>query len=392
MKGTKKLIQVKKGRVKENYLVTQSNKFIEAMYRMGLTAKKLMVCMISQIEPQDEDFKFYMIPVSDFKALAKITGRTDYFEVLTKVAKEFRNQDITIKDGSQKINVSLVTAVKEDKASKMVGIRFDKELKPYLLDIKAEFTRYQIKNVMELNSVYSIRLYELLKQYEHTDRREREEQLDDLRNKLGVEPNKYQRYHDFKRKVLEVAAKEIPEKTDIGFTYKERKAGRRVNWIIFTIKPRKKMFVDDGKGEEIDTADVYSPRDCPEEVLKWIPEKYRTHHDVLRDTVKYCETHGQSYVVQKVAYTVKMKPERFPAYLGNALKKNLGADFDPHQMKLFEESKAPLSMPGMTVIYNDEEYTIDENGCLWPESGGCMPPGRVNELIENGQIKISTVD
>lgn len=381
------MVPVKTGRVRENHLVTQSNKLIEAMYRMGLTAKKLMVCMISQVEPDDEDFKYYMIPVNDFKRLAKIKGRTDYFKVLVQAARELRAKDIIIIEQDDRINVGLVSAVKENKKQKMIGIRFDKELKPYLLNIKSEFTRYPIRYVMGMRSVYSIRLYELLKQYEKTNKKERKFSVHDLREKLGVEPHKYKRYFDFKRKVLDVAEREIPEQSDIGFVFEEIKQGRAVKFIKFIITPRKKVFVDDGQGVELDTADIISIEDIPEEILKYIPMNYRTSRDVLRDIVMYLNKHGKSYVLQKVAYTAKMNWTNYSAYLGNVLKKNLGADYDPNQMKLFSDPYEK-SKPGMRVEYSGKEYTIDESGCIWPDSGGCMAPGRIDELIKAGEIKL----
>lgn len=379
-------IPVKKGRVRETHLVTQSNKLIEAMYKMGLTAKKLMVCMISQVEPGDEDFKYYMIPVDDFKKLANIRGRTNYFKILVEAARELRAKDVIIIEGDDQINVGLVSAVKENVKSKMIGIRFDKELKPYLLNIKSEFTRYPLKHVMGMKSVYSIRLYELLKQYERTKQKERTIALHELRKMVGVDEKKYKRYNDFKRNVLEIAEKEIPEQTDIGFIFEEIKQGRAVKFIKFIIKPRKKAFIDDGSGE-IDTADLFSKNEIHPDVLKWIPLEYRSHHDVLRDIKNYTQTHSVSYVIQKAAYTAKQKPNNFAAYLGNALKKNLGAEFDPYQMELFADAAKIKS--GTKLIYQGAEYKVDESGCIWPESGGCMPIGRLRELFKEGKIKIA---
>jgi len=393
MKRKKKdSVPVKKGRVRETHLVTQSNKLIEAMYKMGLTAKKLMVCMISQVEPGDEDFKYYMIPVEDFKALANIRGRTNYFKVLVEAARELRAKDVIIIEGDDQINVGLVSAVKENVKSKMIGIRFDKELKPYLLNIKSEFTRYPLKHVMGMKSVYSIRLYELLKQYERTKQKERTIELYELRKMVGVEQNKYKRYNDFKRNVLEIAEKEIPEQTDIGFVFEEIKQGRAVKFIKFTIQARKQVFIDDGQGEEIDLADLHSASEIPEEALKWIPVEYRSNHDVLRDISKYKKTHGIPYVVQKIAFTAKQQPNDFAAYFGNALKKNYGTEFDPNQMELFDNEPSVDVKPGTKLTYKGKEYTVDKLECIWPESGGCMAPGRIKELIHKGEIEIICIN
>ena len=85
-----------------------------------------------------------------------------------------------------------------------------------------------------MNSVYSIRIYELLKQYERI--RKRKLTLEELRYFLGIEKEKYIQYGHLKNKVLLVAQKEINEKTDIQFTFNEIKTGRKVTGFEFDIK------------------------------------------------------------------------------------------------------------------------------------------------------------
>jgi plasmid replication initiation protein len=66
-----------------------------------------------------------------------------------------------------------------------IDIRFDPFLRPYLLELKKEFTSYKLENVIKLKSSYAIRIYELLMQYEKI--RERTILLSDLRKMLGAE-------------------------------------------------------------------------------------------------------------------------------------------------------------------------------------------------------------
>jgi plasmid replication initiation protein len=86
---------------------------------------------------------------------------------------------------------------------------------------------------MRLRSVYSIRIYELLKQYQRIGKITIT--IDGLRSMLGIEPKEYHLYGDFKRFVILVAHKEINEKTDISFEFREKKLGRKVNEIEFII-------------------------------------------------------------------------------------------------------------------------------------------------------------
>ncbi|MCR2042680.1 replication initiation protein [Anaerosalibacter massiliensis] len=118
--------------------------------------------------------------------------------------------------------------------SKELGLYIDKDLIPYILDLKKNFTRYQIENILQLRSSYSVRIYELLKQYESIE--ERKINIKDLREYLGIE-EEYERFYDFERSVLKVSKKEINKFTDIKINYEKIKKGRKIIAIKFTIQP-----------------------------------------------------------------------------------------------------------------------------------------------------------
>ncbi|MCP4744701.1 MAG: replication initiation protein [Desulfobacteraceae bacterium] len=376
-----------KKRIKSNALVTKSNKLIEAHYKLTSQEQKLVLAIVSLINPKDADFQEYMIPVEDYKRIMDVKGK-GYSGRLRQKARALMSTPLSIpRDHGGRLLINWFSSIEEYPQKGSVGICFDPKLKPFLLSLRANFTKYELQYAAKLSSSYSIRLYELLKQYENTDTKQREFEFEDLKKILGCQ-NRYKAYSNFKLRVLEAAKKELVTKTDISFTYKVRKLGRRVNWIIFIIKPRKKAFIDDGQGE-IDSADIYSPSDVPAKVLKFIPEKHRYHQNVLRDIMTYVHTHGIAYVIQKVAYTVKQKPKDFAAYLGNALKRNFGGDFDPYQMQLFEEV-SPSVTPGMRVLYEGQEYTVHEGPVIYPKTGGCQPlhPGPLAILLNEGKVQI----
>lgn len=96
------------------------------------------------------------------------------------------------------------------------------------------FTKYLLTQTASLNSVYSVRLYELLIQW----RQAKQTPVFDLmmfRGQLGVESHEYKNMCDFKKRVLNPALKEINHKTDIHSTYEQSKNGRVVNGFKFTV-------------------------------------------------------------------------------------------------------------------------------------------------------------
>jgi len=100
----------------------------------------------------------------------------------------------------------------------------------YLLEnvirLEWNYTQYFFKNIINLNSVFSIKIYELLQQI-HSKNNYREYEIEELKEILGVK-DKYKLYWHFKSKVLKVAEKEIKEKTDLSFYFIEYKQIRKV--------------------------------------------------------------------------------------------------------------------------------------------------------------------
>ena len=220
----------------ENYLVTQGNNLIEARHKKPLTAReqKIILTMVSMIEPSDKDFKDYMISIRDFHEMLGLGGREHYTEIKTVVESLMTKVvEIPLEDKGWLMTHWVSTARYID-GSGVIQLRFAPELKPYLLQLKTVFTSYKLNNILSLKSVYAIRLYELMKKWQQLARWECS--IDSLRGKLGATNKSYNLYGNFKNKILIPAIKELNEQTDIFIQYKEVKKGRKVDAIEFIIR------------------------------------------------------------------------------------------------------------------------------------------------------------
>jgi plasmid replication initiation protein len=226
--------------VSRDKFVTKSNKLIEANYKLGVVEQKVILCLASNIQPTDSDFKTYTLSIKEFTHLLGLKGTPKYTE-LRKITKELMQKVFEIRIDKKVIQVSWLSYVAYNESEGTIDIRFDPFLRPYLLELKREFTSYKLENVVKLKSSYAIRIYELLKQYEKI--KERTFLLSDLRKLLGVD-NLYPAYGNFKQRVLIPAQKELQKKTDISFELEEIKNGRRVVKIKFIIQTVKSKQVD----------------------------------------------------------------------------------------------------------------------------------------------------
>lgn len=59
---------------KTNNLVTKSNMLIEANYKLGVVEQKIILCLASNIQPTDSDFKTYTLPIKEFSKLLGLSG------------------------------------------------------------------------------------------------------------------------------------------------------------------------------------------------------------------------------------------------------------------------------------------------------------------------------
>lgn len=217
-----------------NKAVTKSNALIEANYKLSTLEQKIILYLISQIHKDDDDFKMYRLPIQEFSEMLGYRGSPKYTE-LREITKNLMRKVLEIREGQKLKQLSWVSYVEYDERSGFVSLSFDPRLKPYLLQLKREFTTYRLKNVMELKSSYSIRMYELLKRWQYM--KEVEIALDDLRMMVGA-ADKYHQYHNFKKRVLTPAKQEILEKTDIWFKYQEVRKKRKVMALRFYIQEK----------------------------------------------------------------------------------------------------------------------------------------------------------
>ncbi|MBW1615605.1 MAG: replication initiation protein [Deltaproteobacteria bacterium] len=221
------------------YNVIQSNRLIEAAYRLTLQEKRLILILISVIDKNDSDFKTYRLKAAEIANFLNIR-RDSYYAELQKITKNLLTKALTINEPDGALYVNWFSAAKYKNNEGYVEFDFSPRLKPYLLLLQKEFTRYSIKKIIQLKSLYSMRIYELLKQYENTEHKTRVIQIDDLRKKLGlieldgkkIIRTKFARYGDLKKNILKPAQAEL-HKIGFFFQFTEQKNSRKVDRIKF---------------------------------------------------------------------------------------------------------------------------------------------------------------
>ncbi|MBT2687781.1 replication initiation protein [Bacillus sp. ISL-47] len=284
------MLLTEKVEANKDNLVTKSNMLIEANYKLGVVEQKIILCLASNIHPADSDFTTYTLPIKEFTHLLGLKGTPKYTE-LRRITKELMQKVFEVRISRKVIQVSWLSYVAYNETEGTIDIRFDPFLRPYLLELKREFTSYKLENVVKLKSSYAIRLYELLKQYERLQ--ERMFYLCELRKMLGAE-DIYPAYGNFKQRVLVPAQKELEKKTDISFQIEEIKAGRKVEKVKFIIQSVKKnkseqLTLFEENLEEFKFSSTFAAR------VKKLGLRMGT--SISDKTIKNWEKFGQDYVL-----------------------------------------------------------------------------------------------
>jgi plasmid replication initiation protein len=286
--------------------VVKSNDMVEAHYRLSLNEQKIIYAMISRIRPDDADFKPYKFTIEEITEMLGVSG--EYHAEIRKIAKGLLVKTLHIHNQEEQsyLDVCWLSASKYYYGKGYIELEFSPMLKPYLLQLKEKFTVLKLKNVMLLNSGYSIRIYELLKQYQRIG--SREFTVDELKKILGITANEYKLYNHFKDRVLLTAQRELAAKTDIRFDFTEKKTGRAVTGLRFyvisrmTEVPTDAIEVESTVLDEHDLA-VSKLSAYEQDLFKRLQATYKLSKKQAHEVVTtYLSREGRGYVEALLTY------------------------------------------------------------------------------------------
>jgi plasmid replication initiation protein len=220
-----------------HYPVIKKNIINSAKFDISLSEYRIILAALSKITKFDTDFYIIEFTINEFNNIFynkdKISG--SLYDSVRKACKSLVSRTIILENENNLKAFQWVSLIEYDKNTSMIKIRFHEELKDFVLfyAINKEYTKYMLSNIARMNSVYTVRLYEILKQYEKIGKIEFK--IDKLKNILGINANKYPIYANLKNRILDIAQEEMIKKSDIYFVFHEVKYGRKITGVNFTI-------------------------------------------------------------------------------------------------------------------------------------------------------------
>lgn len=270
----------------KNNLVEKSKSLVWAKFKDYTAGElRLLEVYLSRINPRDPEsslVKFTLSEYRDFLGIKRLDVRTVKPQI-----NHFLGNVVSIPIDKEKgtfESYTLFTKASVDidplTNSYMVSIGCNPELRPVFFNIaESGYVRYRLKYTSQMRSQYSIQLYSILRDWLNNGRSSHEINLFKLRDQLGVAENLYPVYKDFRRRVLDVAATEINEVSDLRVSYEPVIVSKKAVAVIFRVKLKshdthleadfKDVSHQTSNNLKEDKKAVRKPRSAPYEDVEW---------------------------------------------------------------------------------------------------------------------------
>lgn len=249
-----------------SYQVVKANEIIQkARYDLNITELKALAYIFSKIKPTDTQLQEYTFSIKEYCQVCGLDYKNGgNYKYIKSTIKALRDKSFWLMDEKgNEVLIGWLQKVRINKGSGKISVLLDSDLQKYVIGLFGNYTQYELLSTLPMKSSYSFRIYELLKSYafqkQHTF------YIDDLKKQLTA--TNYVNFKDFRKYVLEVAAKEINLYTDIEVSWEPIYKGRKVIQVKFQIMQR------DSWGRFITATKATQELDGQMSIFDYMPEE-----------------------------------------------------------------------------------------------------------------------
>lgn len=290
--------------------VRQHNAITTARYEMSACEMDIVFAMLSKLTGQDKPGTMYQIRVQELEML---TGRQWNYKQLLESTEQLNTRIYHIEDKTKLLQVSLLASAEYLKGRGIIELEISEKMRPYLIDLKSNFTSYRLQAALSLTSKFAKRIYQLASQWKDVGETktytiDEFKYMLNLKDPKGKEPEQYTQISTLQRDVLKVATSQINERTDLNVSFELLKKGRaydRVKFYVNSQVPKQLLIpfdvpADDAKvqmaRQHLEKLEIKDPK-----LIDWI----------LSDPKKLAELFSFTYKLK----TDKIKADRNPGGL-----------------------------------------------------------------------------
>ena len=336
---------------RDPFRVIKGNPLIEAKFELTPIQTKLFLFLLAKLDTTKNSFEPMIVVVKDFQKFIGSKGDSLYHHLKKEVEKMIGKR-VYYKDDGVELNSSLISGYMYLEKEGAFLVEFPSLLKPYLLQLKENFTVIDIRNILGLDSSYAMRFYEICKEKERF--KTFEYTVEHLKEMFSIE-NKYKNYFDFKVKVIVQARNELKENSELYFDFDEIKQGKKVVSLRFKVIKNKKNL------QQIDDTSLFGPTNATEILVNEIFELVKNHHISLRTVELWFEKFPFIQIKKGVDYTLneykKGKVKDVASYLQKMVAtSNLEpAAEKPEQIKKRQQQKAESELKAQLADQEEQK-------------------------------------
>jgi plasmid replication initiation protein len=271
-------------------IIKQSNDLIEARYKFDIWETRIFTSVLSLIHREDEDFKVYRVYLHDVIHEFDINNHRayEYLRIATKSLLEKVIHFNYEENGAERTTLYhllstadyMTAIIEEDKRHlhEYFDIKIDPDMKPFLLQLKKQFTSYEMQNIIHFRSSYTVRIYEHLKQYESIGKRKMD--VSYIKQIFELE-KEYPLFANFYQKIIAPAHRDINAHSDLMITEIEKvKKGKSIVSLVFKFY-KKDIKIEENPQKKIEILE--------ETTFEYIPEVIPPNVTVNEDIPKKIE-------------------------------------------------------------------------------------------------------
>lgn len=216
-------------------IVKKSNSIIRTHITVkSVEASRILAHLIACIHTEDQNLdQVYTVPAKEI--LPHVGGEN--YKRIKATCKELLQAIVELEepdsDGTHPffIGRTFFTEIKYRKG--VIEAAFNPRLRPYLLELKGYFTTYNLSEYLSLPSLYSQRIFEIVKSLANSKGGEAVVSMTDLHRFLDTPQFSQNNFAEFRRRILDKAYNDIHELTKLRFEWEPVKVGRSVEKIRF---------------------------------------------------------------------------------------------------------------------------------------------------------------
>lgn len=229
-------------------IVKKDNRLVRTRVKVdSVDAARVLASLIACIRADDTELKMaYMVDAKHLPVDKSGRGYRRLRELCQELAQS--TAEVVDYESGDFMFCPFFSSIIYNKGT--VKAKFNYTMKPYLLELKSCFVRYNLLDYLMLPSIYSQRLFEILVSWSSLP--EVKISISELGRMLNIPEYMKSDFRQFRVHVLEKAHRDITTKTSFRFDWEPIKAGRCIESIRFLFNGKRKAISkrDKGKAQE----------------------------------------------------------------------------------------------------------------------------------------------